>query len=178
MPFDPHDPHPDTLEALLVIARRMARRWCSTHADAEDAAQEAIVRLWSCRAPPRNAVTWLAVVTRRLCNRDRLRRATRHRAEELYAAALAHGHRIPLDLLLDVDRIADHLSARDRRLLQHLVEGDQTREIAASLACAYGDVGQMVSRLRSKVRRLRDSLRPAQSESPPRRAPPVGPDKN
>jgi RNA polymerase sigma factor (sigma-70 family) len=178
MPFDPHDSHDQTIEALLEVSRRLARRWCANSADAEDAAQEAVVRLWSCSDPPRNAVTWLAVVTRRLCNRDRLRGEIRRRAEDVFnqTNALSHGGR--LDLLLDLDRVLDQLPERDRRLLQYVTEGYQTREIASVLNCAPGDVGQMVSRARAKARRLRDRLRCEPSETAGRTAPRGGPDKN
>lgn len=178
MPFDPHDSDTHTIQSLLTIARRMARRWCSTAADAEDAAQESILRLWLLRDPPRNAVTWLAVVTRRLCNRDRLQQKTRSRAEEAFAAARAPAHEALHELLLDVDRIVDQLSDRDRRLLQYLTEGYQTREIASALHCAPGDVGQMVARVRSKARRLRDRLRCESSEISARTAPRVGPEEH
>lgn len=180
MPFDPDDSQHETYtyETLLAMARRMARRWCSTAADADDAAQEAILRLWSCREPPQNVVTWLAVVTRRQCNRDRLRREIREGSEAVFVAERAPVQGTLQDLLFDVDRIMDQLSDRDRRLLQYLMEGRQTREIAAALHCAPGDVGQMVARVRAKARRLRDGLRTTPSESVRRDAPPVGPEKN
>ena len=178
MPFDPHDSHTETFETLLALARRLARRWCSTAADAEDAAQESILRLWSCGDSPRNVVSWLAVVTRRLCNRDRLRREIRRGAEEAFTRLHAPAQDTLLDLLLDVDRILDQLPERDRRLLQYLTEGHQTREIASALHCAPGDVGQMVSRVRSKARRLRDRLQAEASETTGRTAPRVGPEIN
>lgn len=177
MPFDPDDSHPETLETLLNVARRLARRWCATAADAEDVAQEAILRLWSGPGSPRNAVTWLAVVTRRLCNRDRLRREIRDRAEENFLRSRLPAQGALPDLLLDLDRILDRLPDRDRRLLQYLIEGYQTREIASALHCAPGDVGQMVSRVRSKARRLRECVRAKVSEIPTPATPRVGPDK-
>src|ERR1051326_5558674 len=178
MSFDSHDVSTGTFETLLALARRLARRWCATAADAEDAAQEAILRLWSCPDPPRNTVTWLAVVTRRLCNRDRVRREIRRRAEEDFLRNHAPVHAGMLDLLLDVDRIVDQLSERDRRLLQCLIQGHQTRDIASALHCSPADVGQMYSRGRSKARRLRDGLRTIPSETSARAAPHFGPETN
>ena len=133
MPFDPDQSSTESIDTLLTVARRLARRWCSTAADAEDAAQEAVLRLWSCRDPPRNSVTWLAVVTRRLCNRERLRQETRGQAENAFAAGLPAARATLHELLLDIDRIVDQLTDRDRRLLQYLIEGYRTQEIASGL---------------------------------------------
>jgi RNA polymerase sigma factor (sigma-70 family) len=173
MSFDPDDSK-DITQGLLTIARRMARRWCATDADADDAAQEAIVRLWSSRTPPRNPITWLAVVTRRLCNRERVQQAIRSRAEEAFAASGAPAQAALHDLLIDLDRIAGSLTERDRHLLRFMVAGHQTSEIAEALDCSAQDVGQMVSRVRSKARRLRDNLRSA-SENSGGVTPPRGP---
>ena len=175
MPVDPHERDAEPIDSLLDIARRLARRWCTNSADADDVAQESVLRLWTCRDPPRNPVPWLAVVTRRLCNRERVRCEVRGRAEEVFTRSHAPAPASLHDLLLDLDQIIDRLSERDRRLLLYLTEGYQTREIASAFDCAPGDVGQMVARVRSKARRLRDRLRSDVSETAAGAAPRSGP---
>lgn len=158
MPSQTETSNEDHIETLLASARRMARRWCTTAADADDIAQEAIIRLWSSPELPRNAVTWLAVVTRRLCNRLRQRAHVRMEAEEAYGCGTARdGTRPPApEVLLDVERILRRLQERDRRLMLRVIEGRLTGEIASELGCGARDVGQMVARVRGKARKLRD----------------------
>lgn len=158
MPIQTETSNDDHIESLLASARRMARRWCATTADADDIAQEAIIRLWSSPEQPRNAVTWLAVVTRRLCNRLRYRARARMEAEEAYGCGAARdGTRPPApEVLLDVERILRRMKERDRRLMLRVIEGRLTGEIASELGCGSRDVGQMVARARGKARKLRD----------------------
>jgi RNA polymerase sigma factor (sigma-70 family) len=170
MPSQTETSNEDHIEHLLASARRMARRWCTTAADADDVAQDAIIRLWSSPEQPRNAMTWLAVVTRRLCNRLRLRAHVRGGAEEAFGCGIARdGARPPApEVLLDVERILTRLEERDRRLMLRVIEGRLTGEIASELGCGTRDIGQMVSRARGKARKLRDTpSETARSATPP-----------
>lgn len=171
MPFETDDAPDHDIQQLLVTARRLARRWCTSAAEAEDVAQEAVIRLWSSASPPRNAVTWLAVVTRRLCHRERIRDQTRIRAEGVFAYDCCAVAPVAADLRLDIDRLLAHLGERDRRLIAFVVEGRHTIEIATELDCPDHNVGQMVARARRRARALRDA---ALSENPPSTAPADG----
>jgi RNA polymerase sigma factor (sigma-70 family) len=172
MPFE-SDESPEEITQLLTIARNMARRWCGDP-EADDIAQEAMIRLWSLRDPPRNAVTWLAVVTRRLCNRLRMRERSRSRAEGVFAVEQSSMPSASADFLLDVNRILGRLPERDRRLITSVKEGLYTIEIASLFECDARDVGQMVSRARRKARMLRDGRRAPLSEIVRRMSPSCG----
>lgn len=138
------------IQSLLSIATRTALRWCRSAPDAEDVAQEAVLRLLEQEALPENAHTWLFVVTRRLATRSRMRELARLRAEETFAA-VAPAQPRP-DVLLDVGRALTTLGPRDRRLLLRVAEGVLSNDIAAEFGCHVRDVGQMVARARRKAR--------------------------
>jgi DNA-directed RNA polymerase specialized sigma24 family protein len=142
--------------ALIRVVTRMALRWCATPADAEDVAQEAILRLLTQRRPPENVLPWLFVVTRRIAHRLRLRGMTRTDAELMYGAR-CRWVADDCDALLDVSKVLSRLAVRDRALLGCVVEGMGSSEIASTFHCHVRDVGQMVSRARRKANRLRNS---------------------
>jgi RNA polymerase sigma factor (sigma-70 family) len=137
---------------LFAIAKRMALRWC-TDADADDVAQEALVRLLRQGSMPANVPAWLYVVTRRIWNRTRLRSLTRLSAESAYEPHFAHSRADP-DLFLDVRSVLSRLPARDRRLLLLVLAGVRSADIASELGCKERDIGQMVARARRKARKL------------------------
>ena len=146
--------NPD-IERLLAIAYRMALRWCCSPPDAEDVAQEAMIRYVSARAAPENPVAWLHVVVRRLSNRSRLRNVTRKAAEAEYVAS-SHPARGDIDLILELDRLLTKLGDRHRRVITLLANGAQSREIADAFGVKVRDVGQMVARARRVARRVRN----------------------
>lgn len=149
-----HDFSTAELDRYWSLARRMAGRWCLAPTDADDAAQEVILRLLRQNAKPVHDVAWLYVVTRRVCNRMRLLALRRQDVESSYASTLPGEHHS--DLPIDVAKILRGLPARDQVILQLIVEGVRAREIAAILGCKTRDVGQLVSRARRRARRLRD----------------------
>ena len=131
----------------------MASRWCRAGPDAEDAAQEVLLRMIRQREKPANEVAWLYVVTRRVCNRMRLGAEQRSRAEQSYADLL--GPASPSsELAIDLGGILHELPPRDRLVLQLVMDGAKAREIAIVLGCQTRDVGQLVTRARRKARRL------------------------
>jgi len=142
------------LDRWWRLARKMASRWCRAEFDAEDAAQEVLLRLIRQREKPENEVAWLYVVTRRVCNRMRLGAEQRARVEESYA-----GDRSPAvpasDLAMEVGSILQRLPPRDRLVLELTLCGVTAREIALVLGCKTRDVGQLVLRARRKARQLR-----------------------
>lgn len=158
--------YPDEeLQSYLRLARRMARRWGVSPADADDLAQEAIVRLLQSATRPERMAAWLFVVTRRLAARrhaDALRRAD---AERHYHDLLPAPH-TPTDRLLDAWHVLQSLRPAQRTLLLLVAEGYVSREIAAELHRKERDIGQLVSRARKQanallVRRSRNSRRPS-----------------
>lgn len=143
----------ELIDQLLRDARRMASRWCRSRADAEDVAQEAVIRLLASKSTPANVPGWLFVVTRRLSNRVRLRDLARRSAEAAYDYGVQGD--APVELRLDLERILSRLGARDRRLMLRVIAGEVSSAIAIEFGCHERDVGQMVSRIRRKARLLR-----------------------
>ena len=144
----------ESIHQMLLDARRMAMRWCRSSADAEDVAQEAVIRLIGAKSAPANIPAWLFVVTRRLCNRVRLRDLARRSAEEGYDFG-AHPRETAIELRLDVEAILSRLGSRDRRLMLRVIAGEVSSTIASEFGCRERDVGQMVARARRKARLLR-----------------------
>lgn len=146
---------PQELEIWWSTVRRMAGRWCAGDADAQDAAQEVMMRLFRQRTRPRSHNAWLYVVTRRVCHRMRRAAEHRDRAERAFAAAerrMVTSH----ELSVELDDILRELPPRDRRILEWTIAGVPSREIALLTGCKTRDVGQLVARARRKARRLRD----------------------
>jgi len=144
----------DSIRQMLLDARRMALRWCRSVADAEDVAQEAVMRLIAVKETPVNIPAWLFVVTRRLCNRIRLRDLARRSAEDEYDPGVRRSDPA-IELCLDVETILSRLGTRDRRLMLRVIAGEVSSAIAIEFGCRVRDVGQMVSRVRRKARLLR-----------------------
>jgi DNA-directed RNA polymerase specialized sigma24 family protein len=133
-----------------------AARWSRSVQDAEDVAQEAVIRLLSAGVTPDNAAAWLYVVTRRLANRRRIRELARQNAERCYLSC-AQCCEMNVDLLIDIGSALNRLPHRDRSLLTHVAVGAVASEIARTFDCQVRDVGQMVARARRKVRRFMTS---------------------
>jgi DNA-directed RNA polymerase specialized sigma24 family protein len=142
-------PSEDVISELLLTARRMAGRWCDSEADADDVAQEAVLRAISQSAPPKNTIAWMYVVTRRLSQRQRLRRHVQSNAEAAYVTREVAS--LDLEFLLDLEALLSRLAARDRRLLCRVAEGALSAELAVEFRCHVRDVGQMVARARKRA---------------------------
>jgi RNA polymerase sigma factor (sigma-70 family) len=142
----------EDITQLLLIARRTSLRWCRSPSEADDVAQEAVLRLLRQQILPSNARTWLFVVARRIAGRERARDQIRTQAECAFLAA-QRSHRFDPDLFLDVGRVLSSMKNRDSRLLLRVLEGVGSQEIAAEFGCRTRDVGQMVARARGKARR-------------------------
>jgi RNA polymerase sigma factor (sigma-70 family) len=142
------------IHCLVDIARRMALRWCRIQSDAEDIAQEAMLRYLTSEPPPDKPLAWLSVVVRRLSHRSHLRAAARRTAEARYVAALqsalSESH-----FRLHLQEILSKLGGRHRRVIALLAAGAQSRDIAAAFGVKVRDVGQMVARARRLARRAR-----------------------
>lgn len=117
---------------------------------AEDAAQEAFVRLTEQSLPEDEAKPWLFTVATNLI-RDRARKASRHRRLEPHvptprapdgpAVSAERKERITM-----VRSALDELSERDRTMLLMREEGFKYREIAEAVDVAPGSVGTLLAR--------------------------------
>lgn len=142
----------EVIAELLQVAARMAVRWCPSQVDAQDVAQDAVMRLLTQKQLPENVVTWLFVVTRRLAHRRTLRERSRAEAESAFADERDWSAQI--DQTLDVESVLARLKPTQRTLLLYVAEGWGTRDIAHVLGCAPGNVGTMVARARAKARQI------------------------
>lgn len=139
---------------LTPLALRVAQRMLNDRAEAEDVAQEAMLRLWRMAPDWQEGVarvsTWLYRVTVNLCT-DRLRR---RRGVELDAAdAVADDRPAALDGLIAADRAAalqaalQALPERQRQavVLRH-IEGLSNPEIADILEIGVEAVESLTAR--------------------------------
>jgi RNA polymerase sigma factor (sigma-70 family) len=147
---------PSQLEHYWILARRMATRWCD-EPDAQDVAQEVLLRLIHQTQKPRNDVAWIYVVTRRVCNRMHLAAVRRSSAEECFTATRPGV--LSCDLAIEAKGILSRLPPRDRAILDLVIRGVPATEIALLVGCKTRDVGQLVKRARRKALRLRDPYR-------------------
>ncbi|HKV52214.1 MAG TPA: sigma-70 family RNA polymerase sigma factor [Gemmatimonadaceae bacterium] len=129
------------------LVRALGRR-TANHDDAEDAAQEAFVRLLD--ANPRDPRAWLYTVASNLA-RDRSRRASRQ-ASLMRAHGLADVADEPDEELLHAERrravqvVLGMMPPRDQHLLLLHHGGASYREIAQALGVAPGSVGSLLTR--------------------------------
>ncbi len=147
-----HDP-----KVLKALSLKMARRWCNSPEQAEDIAQEALLRFLVCRCQVQKPNAWFYLVTRRLAARASgriIRQAEVERISQTLRPSLSDSP----EFFVDVKTILGMLPARDRKLLELAVRGTSHRELAAHFGCQVRDVGQMLARAQQKARRARDGL--------------------
>jgi RNA polymerase sigma-70 factor (ECF subfamily) len=123
-------------------------------ADAEDAAQEALVRAWRMRAnclTPEAPEAWLISIARREALRVAARRSERP-LEEAPAPAVA-SHEVAVARRVDVARAVAALPRDDRRLLGERYWRDLTQtQVADRLDMAEGTVKVRLNRIRARLR--------------------------
>ena len=128
---------------MRALGRRTANR-----DDAEDAAQEAFVRLLD--ANPRDPRAWLYTVASNVA-RDRSRRVSRQ-ASLMRANALADAAADPDEELVHAEQrravqvVLGMLPPRDQHLLLLHHGGASYRDIAQALGVAPGSVGSLLTR--------------------------------
>jgi RNA polymerase sigma-70 factor (ECF subfamily) len=133
-----------------------ARRLGRSHAEAEDIAQEALLRAWrkrgSCRNPDR-PLPWVQEITRNESYRLFSRRAMTH---ELPTDRLpeppAQSVEDALLTRIDVERALSHLSPTDRMMVRLRYEADLTHPTVA------GALGLSVANVKVRLHRLRPKL--------------------
>lgn len=133
-----------------------ARRLGRSHAEAEDVAQEALLRAWrkrgSCREPDR-PWPWVKEIARNEAHRLFSRRAMTH---ELPTDRLPEAPaQSPEDAVLtriDVQRALGELSPADRLMVRLRYEADLTHpSVAAALGLSVANVKVRLHRLRPKL---------------------------
>lgn len=141
------------LRVLKPLSLKMARRWCSSPEQAEDIAQEALLRLLVCRRQVQKPNAWLNLVTRRLAARASSRIIRQAEAERISQTLRPSSSDSP-EFFVDVKKILGMLPDRDRKLLELAVSGASHREMATHFGCQARDIGQMLARARQKARRV------------------------
>ncbi|HXE82935.1 MAG TPA: sigma-70 family RNA polymerase sigma factor [Gemmatimonadales bacterium] len=148
------------------LVRAISRR-TGNHDDAEDAAQEAFVRLLD--ANPRNPRAWLYTVASNVA-RDRARRRSRQ-ASLMQAHALDGSAADPDAELMRAERrravrvVLGMLPPRDQHLLLLHHGGASYREIAQALGVAPGSVGSLLTRAHRRFLLCYESRHETQDES-------------
>lgn len=141
-------------DTLARLARRIARsRFGLLHQDAEDIAQEALLRLLQV-PEPRDPDKWIATVVRNLVidlwRRPRFELPLQLDVTQYPSAQLEH----LLDTRLILSQVFPHLTTAERVVAHGLLQGLKHREIAAFLRCPASQVGIRVRRIRTKIARL------------------------
>jgi RNA polymerase sigma-70 factor (ECF subfamily) len=167
------DGAPEGLQALRRAAYGAAYRMLGVHADAEEAAQEALARLHAASEAPESPRAWVVAVSTRLCI-DRLRSAKARREsyvgpwlpEPLLAAPdpaeeLELAESVSIALLLVLETLTP---AERAAFLLHDVFGYSHGEIAATLERSEPAARQLVSRARRAVRERRVRFEPDPAE--------------
>lgn len=142
-------------EGLHGQCIRTAKRLGADHIDAEELAQEAIVRLLPVHSSVRRPAAWLNRVVRHLRSRQLRRRALRARGRSEIARQWP-GDWAPGAIWRDeieIHRVLDLMRPRSRRLLELVLSGYTHREIARALGCETHQVGPRIARVLETARR-------------------------
>jgi RNA polymerase sigma-70 factor, ECF subfamily len=152
-----HSPAADwDWEALRRQCYGEARRLGRPHAEAEDIAQEALLRAWkmrgSCRNPDR-PWAWVQEITRNEAYRLFSRRSMTHELPtDRMPEASTHSGEDAVLTRIDVERALKELSAADRLMLRLRYEEDLTQpNVAVALGLSVANVKVRLHRLRPKL---------------------------
>lgn len=140
------------------VCLRLAYRYASNRSEAEDIAQDALLRAWRKRSTLREADRrnqWLATIVRH----EAFRQHARPRPEPTPTIELLEGEEDERVLaaveLADLYAALELLSERDRELLEMRYREDLTQSaIAARLGIPEGTVKVRLHRARNKLRRV------------------------
>lgn len=140
------------------VCLRLAYRFASNRSEAEDIAQDALLRAWRKRSTLREAkarVQWLATIVQR----EAFRQHARVRPEPTATIELHEGEEdervVAAVELADLHAALDRLSERERKLLEMRYREDLTQSaIAARLGIPEGTVKVRLHRARNKLRRV------------------------
>ncbi|MGN6558217.1 MAG: RNA polymerase sigma factor [Solirubrobacterales bacterium] len=140
------------------VCLRMAYRYASNPSEAEDIAQDALLRAWRRRSTLRDSERrnqWLAAIVRN----EAFREHARVRPDPTATIELREGAEDERVLraaeLADLHEALEHLSERERRLLEMRYQEDLTQgAIAHRLGIPEGTVKVRLHRVREKLRML------------------------
>jgi RNA polymerase sigma-70 factor (ECF subfamily) len=144
-------------DAATAICLREARRQLGTGPDAEEAAQEAVLRAWRKRSQcvdPRQPEPWLRQIAQREASRirDRAAKQPQPSADPPERPAAGDPLADAADRL-DIDVLLRGFSKLDRALVTLRYVGDLTQpEVAAALEMPEGTVKVRLHRLRTRLR--------------------------
>ena len=148
--------HPWDWHEVARFCRGQARRWTATPVDADDVAQEALLRAWrrrgACQSPDQ-PWPWLA----RIVQREAARHHDRRRDVPVEDVDVGAAGGDPADGVdaMTVDRALRDLPARDRALLTLRYAEDLTQpQIAVRLGSPEGTVKVQLHRARGRLRSL------------------------
>jgi RNA polymerase sigma-70 factor (ECF subfamily) len=133
-----------------------ARRWATSPADAEDIAQEALMRAWRRRAACRaigDPEPWLRRIVRNEALRARERQGMQRQKVERAGGEVRSVEQPPdLPLRVDVRTALRGLTTEDRVLLALRYQGDLTQEhVAKLMGLPEGTVKVRLHRLRARL---------------------------
>lgn len=134
--------------ALVVVALRYARRLGARTQDAEDIAQEALLKLLTYGRAIDDPVAWLYVVVRRL-HRRQLRRL-----EKSEWANVLHDPWPEVELSIDARSLLRRVSDRARRSVYLSLAGYSEREAAQQLGCSVKATEKSLHKTRRRLRLL------------------------
>lgn len=144
------------------ICVREARRVFGAGHEAEDAAQDALIRVWRARhsCVSERPEAWMTAIARNAARSRRNRVAVRAARERLDLDASGRADARAADAIasaperLTVQRVLSRLTTADRKLLMLRYEDDLTQvEIANRLGCPEGTVKVRLHRLRHLLAR-------------------------
>lgn len=142
-----------TADSLALVAFRMASRWSESREDAEDIAQEAMLRFLDSGHRVRRVEPWFYVVTRRIAGRLHSRRIDEERGRRTLQRS-AKPTAPAYDALLSANQTFSRLAKHDRRILELAVLGLSYAEISTTLGCPANQVGRRLARARQRATRL------------------------
>jgi len=139
------------------ICLGIAFRYAKDRTEAEDIAQDSMIRAWRKRNTLRNSEarkSWLATIVRN----EAMREFARRRPDPSDTLELAHGSEDERVLATveraDLHAALDRLNQRDRQLVRLRYDEDMTQEaIAHRLGIPLGTVKVRLHRVRAKLRR-------------------------
>lgn len=139
------------------ICLGFAFRYAKDRTEADDIAQDSMVRAWRKRSTLRNSEarkSWLATIVRN----EALREFARRRPDPSDTLEVAHGSEDERVLATveraDLHAALDRLNQRDRQLVRLRYDEDMTQEaIAHRLGIPLGTVKVRLHRVRAKLRR-------------------------